>query len=70
MEILIPICEDNLLYYMRLNEDELIKKYHEKTKKLNKRLGRNEISSCYLRREIYEIEQALKKRNIFNKCNK
>lgn len=64
MEISIPIREENLLYYMRLDKDELIKKYHEKTKKLNKRLGHNAISSCYARQEIYEIEQALKKRNI------
>ena len=65
MNISIPIREDNFLYYMRMDEDELIKKYHEKTKKLNKRLGYNDISSCYARQEIYEIEQALKKRNIF-----
>ena len=66
MDISIPNYEEHLSYYMEMDEDKLIKKYHEKRKTLNKRLGYNEISSCYARQEIYEIEQALKKRNIFN----
>ena len=67
MNISIPNYEEHLSYYMEMDEDKLIKQYHEKTKNLNKRLGYNEIFSCYARQEIYEIEQALKKRNIFNK---
>ena len=47
-----------------MTEDELIEKYHGKRKNLNKRLGYNDMSSCYARQEIYEIEQALKKRNL------
>ena len=69
MDISIPKhdYEEHLSYYMEMNEDKLIEKYYEKTRKLNKKLGYNEISSFYARQEIYEIEQALKKRNIFNK---
>lgn len=66
MDISIPInkVEENISYYMEMDEDKLIEKYHDKRKKLNKRLGYSEISSFYARQEIYEIEQALKKRNI------
>ena len=67
--ITIPIREDLISYYMRISEDELIEKYYKKRKNLNKRLGYNGISSCYARQEIYEIELALKKRNIFSKIN-
>ena len=62
--ISIPIREEQISYYMRMDEDELIEKYHEKRKNLNKRLGYNDMYSCYARQEIYEIEQALKKRNL------
>lgn len=65
MDISIPIDEEIISYYMEMDEDKLIEKYHEKRKKLNKRLGYNDLSSCYARQEIYEIEQALKNRNIF-----
>lgn len=70
MDISIPNYKEQLSYYMEMNEDKLIKKYHEKTRELNKRLGYDETFSCYARQEIYEIEQALKKRNIFNKISK
>ena len=62
--ISIPIREEQISYYMRMDEDELIEKYHGKRKNLNKRLGHNDMYSCYARQEIYEIEQALKKRNL------
>ena len=62
--ISISIREEQISYYMKMNEDELIEKYHKKRKNLNKRLGYNDMSSCYARQEIYEIEQVLKKRNL------
>lgn len=66
MTVTSPIClyESRFESYMQMNEDELKDEYRKMSRKLNKKVGFNEMGSFYARQYVYELEQALKAKNI------